>query len=193
MWGEQSRAETDLKFSFTFSIAVLTHASTWGPSLQLRVWAWDSFSEHTPKWGPQFSTVFTLSWPPLNLLSLSCRVRTPIISSSDFYPGPTQRFSRLNLLQSIRTCCRFAADTFLSLTRASLIILLGWLHVYRDMVVPSYKDNVWGKREREREREKKKTKKKKQTESLRERLADLWMTQVKALTVGQLVTGEWVW
>ena len=80
--------------------------------------------EARPKLGPQLSGVFTLSyfvffWPLHHCVSLSSN------SFSVFYPASIAlwRF-HLSFLQSIKTRCRFAADTFLFLSRASLIILL---------------------------------------------------------------------
>ena len=71
-------------------------------------WVWDPFAELTPKLGPQLSVVFISLWLVFNIF-ISGSQLTLFLSSFEF-------------LQPIRTCCWFAADTFLFLVQASAAI-----------------------------------------------------------------------
>ena len=95
----RKRTYTDFQLHFWFSITVLTHTFSWNPSSNVCVWVWETFSEHTPKWGPQFSAVFTSSCLVSDWLFLPRRqLLMPLI---------------LSLLQPMKTCCPIVADPFL--------------------------------------------------------------------------------
>ena len=60
--GERIEAETDLEFSFTFSMALL-HTFFFAGSVPLfRICGWHHFPRRTPKEWLQHSSVFTSSW-----------------------------------------------------------------------------------------------------------------------------------
>ena len=122
----RTRAETDLKFSFTFfycsSSTCFLAESIFTDSCQGRRLL---LGAH-PKMGRRhYSAVFTSNCVVSNWLSKPRRVRLPTKSFSCFLSRtycPNGVF--MSSLQPIRTGRRFAADTFLFLTRARIIILL---------------------------------------------------------------------
>ena len=80
----RKRAKTDLEFSYSFSVVVLTYLSTGFVSTAAGL-VWDPFSELIPKWRPQTSAVFTLSYQVLNWISLPHRVRLPINVQTPYF------------------------------------------------------------------------------------------------------------
>ena len=95
----RERADTDCELSSTFSLVVLIHASSWSLSL-------------------------TVASHGLLLLSFDRHVRLPLTLSSLLFRIHYLPAFHLSSFPPIRTqCCRFAADRFLLLNRASLITL----------------------------------------------------------------------
>ena len=86
----RKKVDTKLKFSFWFSVAVLTFllANSFSTSACL---VWDLFSDLNPKWGLQTSSFFTLPFLVFNWLSLPRHALPPSnlqnIVASIFPPG----------------------------------------------------------------------------------------------------------
>ena len=73
-WGEKQRADTGLKLSFWYSVAVLTYLFAGFVSMAMRL-VWGPFLEFTRKWRLQPLTVLTLPYLVFNCLFLLHCVR----------------------------------------------------------------------------------------------------------------------
>ena len=85
-WGKIKSAQTLNNLSY-FSVVIIIHASSRVSSSQVRVWVWDPFLEHTPKWGKQLSYLHHRSGF-FNCCLYIVFVRPPTNSFSVFYPNP---------------------------------------------------------------------------------------------------------